>query len=85
VPVAAVGTYECLPRGAKLPKPGKVKVLIGPRFDLAHLTSLPKDEAVRQAQGILRERLVVMMESGLPIAPPPSQPAVSAPTADATA
>jgi 1-acyl-sn-glycerol-3-phosphate acyltransferase len=71
-PVAAVGTFECLPRGSWFPKPGKVKVLIGPQFTLAHLKGLPKDEAVRQAQVILRERLQVMMDSGLPIAPPVS-------------
>jgi len=70
VPVAAFGTYECLPRGAKFPKPGKVKVLIGPQYNLDHLRSLPKDEAVRQAQVIIRDRLLVMMESGLPIGPP---------------
>lgn len=69
VPVAAVGTFECLPRGAFIPKPGKVKVLIGPQFSLQHLKGLPKDEAVRQAQIIIRDRLVIMMETKLPIAP----------------
>ena len=69
IPLAAVGTYECLPRGAVLPKPGKVKVLIGPRFDLSHLKGLPKEEGVEEARRIIRERLWVMMESGLPIAP----------------
>ena len=72
-PVAAIGTYECLPRGAWLPKLGPVKVLIGPQFSLAHLKGLPKEEAVRQAQIILRERLLVMMESKLPIAPLPER------------
>jgi len=71
LPVAAVGTYECLPRGAWFPKPGKVRVLIGPVFDLRHLKSWPKDEAVEEARRILRERLEVMMETGLPIAPKP--------------
>lgn len=75
VPVAAYGTYACLPKGAKIPKPGKVKVLIGPQYSLDHLKGLPKDEAVRQAQQIMRERLLVMMESGLPIAPKPAQTA----------
>lgn len=70
VPVAAVGTYECLPRGAKIPRPGKVKVLIGPQFDLSYLKAKPKDEGVAEAQRIIRDRLIVMMESGLPIAPP---------------
>lgn len=80
VPVAAVGTYECMPKGAKFPKPGKVKVLIGPQFDLHHLKSLPKDEAVKEAQRILHERLWVMMQSGLPIAPKPEAAATPAPT-----
>jgi 1-acyl-sn-glycerol-3-phosphate acyltransferase len=69
IPLAAVGTYECLPRGAYIPKPGKVKVLIGPRFDLAYLKSWPRDEGVEEARKIIRERLWVMMESGLPIGP----------------
>jgi len=70
VPVAAVGTYECMPRGAKFPRPGKIKVLIGPRFDLSYLKSRPKDEGVEEARRIIREHILVMMESGLPIAPP---------------
>lgn len=70
IPVAAVGTYECLPRGAWIPRPGKVRVLIGPQFDLRHLAALPKQEAVEEARRIIRERLEVMMESRLPIAPP---------------
>lgn len=69
IPVAAVGTYECLPRGTVLPKPGKVRVLIGPRFDLSYLRARPKDEGVEEARRVIRERLLVMMESGLPIAP----------------
>jgi 1-acyl-sn-glycerol-3-phosphate acyltransferase len=70
VPVAAVGTYECLPRGAWIPRPGKIKVLIGPTFDLSYLKSRPKEEGVVEAGRIIRERLEVMMKSGLPIAPP---------------
>jgi 1-acyl-sn-glycerol-3-phosphate acyltransferase len=78
IPLAAIGTYECLPRGAFFPRPGKVKVLIGPRFDLSYLKSWPKDEGVEEARRIIRERLLVMMESGLPIAPPlPPVPAPS--------
>ena len=75
IPLAAHGTYECLPRGAKLPKPGKVKVLIGPRFDLSYLKSWPRDEGVEEARRIIRDRLWVMMESGLPIAPPVAEEA----------
>jgi 1-acyl-sn-glycerol-3-phosphate acyltransferase len=85
IPLVAVGTYECLPRGAIVPKPGKVKVLIGPRFDLSHLKSWPKDEAVEEARRIIRERLLVMMESGLPIGPAlpatPASPPTSSPVA----
>src|SRR5438874_10993632 len=62
IPLAAVGTYECLPRGAWIPKPGKVKVLVGPRFDLSYLKSWPKEEGVEEARRIIRERLWVMME-----------------------
>jgi len=69
VPLAAVGTFECLPRGAIFPKPGKVKVLIGPQFDLSYLKSWPKEAGVEEARRIIRERLLVMMETGLPIAP----------------
>lgn len=69
IPLAAVGTYECLPRGAVLPKPGKVRVLIGPQFDLAYLKAWPRDEAVEEARRIIRDRLWVMMESKLPIGP----------------
>jgi len=72
IPLAAHGTYECLPRGAVIPRPGKVKVLIGPRFDLSYLKSWPRDEGVEEARRIIRDRLWVMMESGLPIAPPVS-------------
>ena len=70
IPLAAHGTYECLPRGAIIPRPGKVKVLIGPRFDLSYLKSWPREEGVEEAGRIIRDRLRVMMESGLPIAPP---------------
>lgn len=77
IPLAAVGTYECLPRGAVVPRPGKVRVLIGPRFDLSYLKSWPRDEAVEEARRIIRERLWVMMESRLPIAP--ALPPASAP------
>ena len=69
IPLAAVGTYECLPRGAVIPRPGKVRVLIGPRFDLSYLKAWPRDEGVEEARRIIRERLWVMMESGLPIGP----------------
>jgi 1-acyl-sn-glycerol-3-phosphate acyltransferase len=77
ISLAAVGTYECLPRGAIFPRPGKVKVLIGPRYDLSYLKSWPKDEGVEEARKIIRERLWVMMESGLPIGPaiPATEPA----------
>ncbi len=70
VPVAAIGTYESLPRGAWIPKPGKIKVLIGPQFDLSYLKSRPKDEGVEEARRIIRERIEVMMKARLPIAPP---------------
>ena len=73
IPLAAHGTYECLPRGAVIPRPGKVKVLIGPQYDLSYLKSWPRDEGVEEARKIIRERLWVMMESGLPIAPPVSE------------
>lgn len=87
IPLAAVGTYEAMPRGAIVPRPGKVKVLIGPRFDLSHLKSWPKDAAVEEARRIIRERLVVMMESGLPIAPRLATTATdtTSPPADASA
>jgi 1-acyl-sn-glycerol-3-phosphate acyltransferase len=77
IPLAAHGTYECLPRGAVIPRPGKVKVLIGPRFDLSYLKSWPRDEGVEEARRIIRDRLWVMMESGLPIAPPVTEEARS--------
>jgi len=80
LPLAAVGTYESLPRGAWLPRPGKVRVLIGPQFDLSYLKSRPKDEAVAEAQRIIHERLLVMMKSRLPIAPPVA-PAATVPEA----
>ena len=48
---------------------GKVKVLIGPQFDLSYLKSWPKDAGTEEARRIIRERLWVMMQSGLPIAP----------------
>lgn len=75
LPVVAVGTYACMPKGAWLPRPGKVKVLIGPRFDLGYLKSRPKDEGLAEAQRIIREHILVMMVSGLPIAPPVAPPA----------
>ena len=75
IPLAAHGTYQCLPRGAVIPRPGKVKVLIGPRFDLSYLKSWPRDEGVEEARRIIRDRLWVMMESGLPIAPPVNEKA----------
>lgn len=76
IPLAAVGTYGCMPRGAWFPRPGKVRVLIGPAFDLSYLKSRPKDEAVEEARRIIHERLIVMMETKLPVAP--SLPATSA-------
>jgi 1-acyl-sn-glycerol-3-phosphate acyltransferase len=80
LPLAAVGTYECLPRGAWIPKLGKVKVLIGPAFDLSYLKDRPKDAAVEEARRIIREHLIVMMETKLPVAP-----ALPAPTPKASA
>ena len=68
--LAAVGTYECLPRGAWFPRPGKVKVLIGPAYDLSYLKDRPKDVAVEEARRVIREHLIVMMETKLPVAPP---------------
>jgi 1-acyl-sn-glycerol-3-phosphate acyltransferase len=70
VPLAAVGTYQCLPRGAWFPRPGRIRALIGPQFDLSYLKSWPKDDAVREAQRVIHDRLLVMMKTGLPIAPP---------------
>ena len=83
IPLAAIGTYECMPRGAKYPRPGKVKVLIGPRFDLAYLKSWPKDEGVEEARRIIRERILVMMETKLPVAPSAASPADAPATASA--
>jgi 1-acyl-sn-glycerol-3-phosphate acyltransferase len=77
LPLAAVGTYECFPRGAWLPKPGKVKVLIGPAFDLSYLKSRPKEEGVEEARRVIHERLIAMMETGLPVAPPLKEPAAA--------
>ena len=77
LPLAAVGTYECLPRGAWIPRPGKVKVLIGPAFDLSYLKSRPKDEGIEEARQVIRERLIAMMETGLPVAPPLKEPSAA--------
>jgi 1-acyl-sn-glycerol-3-phosphate acyltransferase len=81
IPLAAVGTHECLPRGATIPRPGKVTVLVGPQFELGYLKSWPKDQGVEEARRIIRERLLVMMESGLPIAPPVSSVTPASPVA----
>jgi hypothetical protein len=74
-----------MPRGAIFPRPGNVKVLIGPKFDLSYLRSWPKDAAVEEARRIIRERLLVMMESGLPIAPPLPAPRTDEASAPAAA
>ena len=61
LPIAAVGTYRSLPTGAKLPKPGPIRVVIGPTFDLSELKSQPKRQATEQAQRIIRERLLELL------------------------
>lgn len=74
ISVAARGSYECLPRGAVFPRPGKITVLIGPKYDLSYLKSWPKDLATAEAQRIIRDRLWVLMETGLAIGPPTEPP-----------
>ncbi|MCC6178658.1 MAG: 1-acyl-sn-glycerol-3-phosphate acyltransferase [Chloroflexi bacterium] len=66
VPVAAVGTYDLLPPGAIFPRPGKVRVMVGPQFDLSHLRSLPRDEGVKQARHIIRDTLIALLPEGSP-------------------
>ncbi len=65
IPVAALGTYRALPPGAWFPRPRRIRVAIGPPFDLGYLRSYPKDQGTEIARGIIRERLAALL--------PPSQ------------
>ncbi len=53
-PVAIVGTFECLPKGAKVPKPGKVYIDSGPEIDLKPFRGhrLSEEELVEAARAI---------------------------------
>ncbi len=85
LPVVAVGTYRCLPPGARLPKPGPIRVVIGPSFDLKALRSQPKQQATEQARRIIRARLLELLPprdrarslAALPLDPPLSDAAGS--------
>ena len=52
-------------------------LLIGPQFDLSYLKARPKDEGVEEARRIIHERLIVMMETGLPVAPALPAPTIA--------
>jgi 1-acyl-sn-glycerol-3-phosphate acyltransferase len=74
LPVVVTGTYRCLPPGAKLPKPGPIRIVIGPTYSLAHLRSGPKKAATEEARRIIRERLLALLpprdrERSLALAP----------------
>ena len=61
LPVVAVGTHRSLPAGAWFPKPGPVRIVIGPTFDLKELRSGPKRQATERARRIIRERLLALL------------------------
>lgn len=61
LPIVAVGTYRSLPPGAKLPRPGPIRVVIGPAFSLKELRSQPRQQATEQARRIIRERLLELL------------------------
>lgn len=66
LPMHLQGAYEALPRGARVPKPGSLKVRIGPPLfaeQLARLTAhLAPVEAARAATGLIREAVVALSE-----------------------
>jgi len=61
LPVVALGTYRSLPPGASFPRPGPVRIVIGPTYDLKHLRSKPKREATEEARRIIRDRLLALL------------------------
>jgi 1-acyl-sn-glycerol-3-phosphate acyltransferase len=48
IPAYAAGTYECYPRKAKYPHPGKVTIYFGPAVDLKALLEQPASKEVYQ-------------------------------------
>ena len=61
LPVVAVGTYRSLPPGATFPKPGPIRIVIGPTYDLQHLRAQPKRQATEEARRIIRARLLELL------------------------
>jgi 1-acyl-sn-glycerol-3-phosphate acyltransferase len=56
LPVSVVGTYACWPRGAVLPRPGRVRVSFG--TPLAFVTNESSDSFVERLSGRLRQLAV---------------------------
>ena len=63
VAVAAIGTYQALPPGAWFPRPRRIRVAIGPIFDLSYLRGRPREEAIEEARTQIRQRLAALLPS----------------------
>ncbi len=76
-PVAIVGTRECLPKGSKVPRPGKIYIDTGPEIDLRRFRGrrLTEEEFVEAAR-VLRDAIAVLLPDHMK--PDPSVPVLGA-------
>jgi 1-acyl-sn-glycerol-3-phosphate acyltransferase len=81
-PTAIIGTYECMPKGAKLPRPGPIYVDTGPVIDLAGFRGrrLSPDELTEAATRI-RDAIAEILPDHMK--PLPGSPVLGAVTLEA--
>lgn len=69
-PVAIVGTRECLPKGARLPRPGKIYVDSGPEIDLSSFRGRRlSDEDLLRAATQIRDAIAALLPDSMQPAP----------------
>lgn len=66
VPVAIVGSYECMPRHAKLPRPGKIYLDTGPEIDLRRFRGRRLSPAdLEEAALVIRDGLAALLPDSM--------------------
>lgn len=60
-PVVEVGTYEAMPKGAWLPRPRKIRVVMGKPIDFKAALAMPSSESVNHAASLIRQAFVNLL------------------------
>jgi 1-acyl-sn-glycerol-3-phosphate acyltransferase len=77
VPVAIVGSYQCMPKGTLLPRPGKIWLDSGPPIDLGSFRGHRlSDTEIEEAARVIRDGIAALLPPSMH--PLPGTPALGA-------